>query len=107
MGKKTSNPPPPSRQLPSVEQHLQLLGLPVEDIITGITGVVDSVCFDVYGCVQATIRCKAREDGTIPESTWYDVKRLRLKGKKRVMDVPAFATIPVGQEIGAADKPIK
>jgi hypothetical protein len=38
-----------------MQKHLSLLGHRVKDRISGSTGVVDSICFDLYGCVQATI----------------------------------------------------
>lgn len=87
-----------------IERHLELLGMQAEDIVTGIKGVVDSICFDAYGCVQATIKQKANKDGKIPEGYWFDVKRLKVTGP-RVLDAPPHFTTPPGQEIGAADKP--
>lgn len=89
----------------SVDQHLEILGAHMKDIVTGLEGMVDSVAFDTYGCVQATLRGKAKKDGTIPASHWFDVKRLELTGKQRVMDVPAFVDMPIGTEAGPAEKP--
>jgi len=89
-----------------IEQHLQLLGTHMKDIVTGIEGMVDSISFDVYGCVQGCLRTVANKDGTLPESRWYDVKRLKPTSKKRLLDVPAFIEMPIGTEAGPADKPI-
>lgn len=88
----------------NIEQHLQLLGQNMIDIVTGIEGMVDSVCFDAYGCVQASLRPKVKDDGTLSDGKWFDVKRLKAKGK-RIMDAP-FVPKP-GHEIGAADKPAR
>ena len=87
------------------EQHCQILGLHMRDIVTGIEGMVDSVSFDTYGCVQATLRRKVLEDGKVPESMWFDVKRLQRTDTTRVMEVPVFPA--VGKEQGAADKPMR
>ena len=37
------------------EQHFKLLGMKVKDKVTGYSGVVTSLSFDLYGCVQAVI----------------------------------------------------
>ncbi len=87
-----------------IEEHLDLLGKRMKDVVTGVSGMVDSVSFDVYGCVQATLRAKMNRDGTIPEAHWFDVKRLKTAGD-RIMDAPPHFTTPPGEEIGAADKP--
>jgi hypothetical protein len=31
------------------ERHIELLGLKAKDRITGFSGVIDSVCFDLFG----------------------------------------------------------
>lgn len=87
-----------------VAKHLQILGLVMKDIVTGIEGMVDSVSFDTYGCVQASLRVKVKDDGTVPTGHWFDVKRLK-EVKKRLMDVPTFPAL--GQEQGAAEKPMR
>ncbi len=87
-----------------IETHLELLGTPMIDIVTGFSGMVDSVAFDAYGCVLATLASSVDEKGEVPESRWFDVKRLRSNGK-RIMDVPPHFTTPPGKEIGAATKP--
>lgn len=83
-------------------EHLKLLGSVMRDKVTGIKGMVDSVSFDAYGCVQASLRPPANKDGTLIDGRWFDVKRLENAGK-RIMDPPPF--LPPGKEIGPADKP--
>jgi len=85
-----------------VNEHLKLLGSVMRDKVTGITGMVDSISFDAYGCVQASLRPKALKDGTLTDGRWFDVKRLENAGK-RIMQPPPI--LPAGEEIGPADKP--
>jgi hypothetical protein len=87
------------------EEHCQILGLHMRDMVTDIEGMVDSVCFDAYGCVQATLRRKVNEKGIVPDPAWFDVKRLQRTDTTRVMPVPEFPA--VGKEQGAADKPMR
>jgi hypothetical protein len=77
----------------------------MRDMVTGVEGMVDSICFDAYGCVQATLRCKVKKSGEIPAAHWFDVKRLQTTDTTRVMPVPEFPA--VGLEAGAADKPMR
>jgi hypothetical protein len=88
-----------------MREHLALLGFKVRDRVTGFTGVVSSVSFDLYGCVQAVVTQEARvtpEKGQlIGDAHWFDVKRLEVRGDEPVMARPDFAQ----PEIGAADKP--
>jgi hypothetical protein len=87
-----------------MKQHFDLLGMHVRDQITGLDGVVESICFDLYGCVQASVRRNGLDkDGKLHESYWFDVKRLVVKSKTPVMEPPDFS-LP---EIGAADKPTR
>ena len=68
-----------------MNQHLKLLGWRVKDIITGIEGVVTSVDFNLYGCVQAIVQAAADEKGIIPDGRWFDVSRLAPIGERPVM----------------------
>lgn len=86
-----------------ISESLALLGCKAKDKISGFEGVVDGISFDLYGCVQATVRPGVDKDGKPKEAFWFDVKRLDIG--KRVMPQPAFAAVAYGQEIGPADKP--
>lgn len=89
-----------------VERHLDLLGMKVEDKVTGFSGVVTSVSFDLYGCIQAIINPGSDKDGKIMESHWFDVSRLVVKGDYPVMRRPNFQVGPVAEgDQGAAEKP--
>ena len=39
-----------------IKKHLDLLGLKVKDRVSDFEGVVISISFDLYGCVQADVR---------------------------------------------------
>jgi hypothetical protein len=89
-----------------VQKHLSLLGHRVRDRVTGLDGVVTSVCFDLYGCIQAVIHPGLGVDGKIAEQNWFDVNRLIVISTDPVMTQPNFVEGPVadGQQ-GAAAKP--
>jgi hypothetical protein len=87
-----------------VTAALAMLGERARDRVSGMEGMVDSVCFDAYGCVQASLAQRVGQDGKIPEGRWFDVKRLELIGQ-RVIDDPGFVSVAVGNENGPADKP--
>jgi hypothetical protein len=82
-----------------VKASLELLGLRGKDKVTGFDGVVGSVCFDAYGCVQVLITPPAKE-GKIGESYWFDVKRVEVDTKDRVLPAPAFMSMKQGDEPG-------
>lgn len=81
-----------------ISESLEFLGMPVVDRVTQLSGVVTSVTFDLYGCVQAYVYTTAK-DGKPSEGGWFDIKRLIVSGE-RVMDRPNFATMAFGTERG-------
>lgn len=82
---------------------LQTLGLRGVDKVTGFEGMVATVGFDAYGCVQLALTPTLDKEGKPRDGHWFDIKRVTLG--ERVMDIPAFASIMQGQEAGAAEKP--
>ena len=89
-------------------QHLALLGLKVADKVTGREGVVTSVCFDLYGCIQAAVDPGYKEDGSRHEVNWFDINRLRPLFSEPVMELPDFVSYGHPQaegKQGSADKP--
>lgn len=78
----------------NLNKHLDLLGMHVEDRVTGFKGVVSSVSFDLYGCIQATVNPGANADGNLRDSLWFDVSRLRVISKLPVMERPEFDWTP-------------
>jgi len=78
----------------NIQESINLLGLPVEDKVTGFKGVVVSVSFDLYGCVQAVIKPKVDKDNKAGDGQWYDVDRLNIISDEPVMNLPAFVKKP-------------
>jgi hypothetical protein len=88
-----------------IKLTIDLLGYRAKDKITGLEGVISSVCFDLYGCVQAAISPPAK-DGSIPDGRWFDVQRLEVSGD-RVMSPPDFDAkdiSPAKYDSGPAEK---
>ena len=74
-----------------VDKHLKLLGLKVKDKASDFKGVVTSICFDLYGCIQADVRPEALDkDGNMQNGIWLDINRLKVTSKKSVMERPDF-----------------
>jgi len=90
-----------------VNKQLALLGLKAEDKVTGFKGVIDSVCFDLYGCVQAALTPAVDSKGELKGGKWFDVTRLVIRDHEPVMDLPDFdkGYIAEGKK-GPADKPL-
>src|SRR5256885_6644880 len=59
-------------------KHLELLGYQVRDVVSGFTGVVTSISFDLYGCVQGLVTPPVieKEGKKSGDSGWFDTKRL-------------------------------
>lgn len=85
--------------------HIELLGKTAKDRVTGFQGVIATVSFDLYGCVQAAISPPVDKDGKLPDGRWFDVNRLEIVDEKRVMPVPEFAAKPAEHKHGPAEKP--
>ena len=90
-----------------VEDHLKLLGMKVEDKVTGATGIVTSISYDLYGCIQAIVDPMVGEDGKSGDVHWFDVFRLKVLSKKPVMETPDFQRgYPKEGRKGPAEKPV-
>lgn len=73
-----------------INKHLDLLGLRVRDRVTGLEGVVASVTFDLYGCIQAIVNPGLDKDGKQKDQSWFDVARLEVMSAAQVMPRPAY-----------------
>lgn len=71
-------------------QHFDMLGRSGEDLVTGFSGVVTTLSFDLYGCVQVVLTPKANADKGIREGQWLDVTRVKLHNGQPVMALPDF-----------------
>ena len=89
----------------NVVDHLDLLGKKAIDKVTGFSGVVVSVSFDLYGCVAALIHPGLDKDGGMREQQWFDVSRL-TPGAFPVMQPPDFFVGDIAEgKKGPAAKP--
>lgn len=91
-----------------LKKHLDMLGMRVEDRVSGFKGIVTSIGFDLYGCIQAVVNPGVDKDGKPAESHWFDVGRLTLMNNKPVMPRPEFEWSPqavAAGNKGAAEKP--
>jgi len=88
--------------------HIELLGFKAKDKITGFEGTIDSVCFDLYGCIQVSLKPPMDNDGKIPDGYWVDVTRIKITNKNRIVELPNFyeGYVAEGRK-GAADKPMR
>lgn len=84
-----------------MKKHLDILGYPVKDKVTGFKGVAVSVSFDLYGCVQVLINPGIDDAGKTKDQIWFDINRLEITSPKRVMEPVAFnfgLDVPPGPE---------
>ena len=51
-----------------MKQHMKLLGYRVKDVVTGLEGFAESICFDLYGCVQVLVKPSVTKEKTIGNS---------------------------------------
>jgi hypothetical protein len=91
-----------------INKHLDLLGSRVKDRVTGFSGVVTTVGFDLYGCIQGVVNPGVDKDGKPQDSQWFDVNRLIVLEDKKAMDPPRYDWSPAAVSAGGkgcAEKP--
>ena len=74
----------------NAEKHLSLLGLNVRDRVTKVEGIVTSISFDLYGCVQSLVHPGKDRDNKILDQLWFDVSRLEVLSTQPVMAQPNY-----------------
>lgn len=78
-------------------EAFNMLGTKVKDKITGFSGVVTSLNFDLFGCIQVFVTPKYNKESTNPHTGHYfDI--CRLECSSRIMDVPQFNKVPRSQD---------
>ncbi len=89
------------------EKHFEMLGKPGKDRVTGFSGIITSLSFDLYGCIQAVITPQADKKEGVKDGHWFDVTRIEVTGNKPVIPLPDFCQgyIAAGLK-GAAEKPL-
>lgn len=90
-----------------VQKAIDLLGRKATDRVSGMSGVITTIGFDLYGCLQAAITPPAKE-GKYESGNWFDLNRLEISDDPPVMANP-FARPDDGDalqhENGPAEKP--
>jgi len=76
-----------------VETALNFLGYKVEDKVTKQIGVVVSISFELYGCIQGLVVPEVDEKGARSDSRWYDIGRLVIISDEPVMAQPTFVMV--------------
>jgi len=90
----------------NIQKHLDMLGLDVEDRVTGFKGVVTSISFDLFGCIQAVVNPGTDKEGKVRDSHYFDVNRLEILSHTPVMRLPDFDLGPIAEgRHGPAEKP--
>jgi len=74
----------------AIKKHLGFIGCKVQDKVTGFKGVVTSISFDLYGCIQAVVTPPTNKEGAAQDGRWFDINRLILQSEKPVMEIPNF-----------------
>jgi len=92
----------------SIEQHFSKLGKRAKDVVTGAEGVIETISFDLYGCIQVILKPPVDKDGKIQDGRWCDISRIVIIDDEPVMPVPDFNSGgPVAEgKKGPADKPV-
>jgi hypothetical protein len=90
-----------------IDETLRLLGLKVKDRVTQFEGIVTSVGFDLYGCIQAVVTPEMTAPAKVEDSRWFDTSRLEILHAIPVMAVPQYGVVPKSTQVpGGFDKPI-
>jgi hypothetical protein len=90
-----------------VKKQIDLLGKRCEDKVTGLEGVITSISFDLYGCIQAIVHPGLDKDGKLEGTIWFDVARLTILSDKPVMEPPNFDYgIAAEGKKGPSEKPM-
>lgn len=62
----------------NIEKQIAKLGRAGTDKVTRFNGVVTSVSFDLYGCIQLLLNPGLDKDGKLQEQQWFDSNRIAL-----------------------------
>jgi hypothetical protein len=90
----------------NINEHLRLLGTRQRDVVTGLTGVVVSICFDINGCIMGALKPPIDKDGKLQAAEWIDLQRLKVSGEP-VCEPFNFIEPPRLAIAGTAEKPAK
>jgi hypothetical protein len=91
-----------------LEKSLEFLGYRATDLITDMEGVITSISFDLYGCVQGVLTVKQKVDSDKPIGLhWVHLGRLKITSKTPVIPPPNFFGVNESAKgnTGPANKP--
>lgn len=90
-----------------MNKAIELLGMYAHDKVTGFAGVLTTISYDLYGCIQYVITPITTKDGKMEDGHWFDASRLVLtKSRDRVMTAPDFTeNYVLDYPKGPAEKP--
>lgn len=71
-----------------IKNHFAYLGHKAKDKVTGFEGVVTTLSFDLYGCIQVVLTPSV--DNKDQDSKWFDIARLEVLSYEPVMEVPNY-----------------
>jgi len=88
-----------------MEKHLELLGYKAMDKVTKMEGIITSISFDLFGCIQVILTPAYNSNS---ESQWFDLRRVTVLDYTRVMEYPDFKQGYIAEGKKGADcyKPI-
>lgn len=88
-----------------IKKHLEMLGMECRDRVTGLEGVIVTISFDLYGCIQAIVH-PGLKDGALQDTIWFDIARLEIISEVPVMNRPnfEFGAVAEGKK-GPSEKP--
>ncbi len=87
-----------------IQKHLEILGHTVKDKVTGLEGVVTSLAFDLFGCIQVVITPDCKSSNS---ASWVDISRIQVLSDFHVMPIPDFSKGYIAEGLkGPAHKPI-
>jgi len=91
----------------AMKKHLKVLGMLGRDKVTGVVGVVTSISFDLFGCIQVVLQPQVGENGKCEDGRWFDIGRVGITNAEPVMPTPDFdqGSVAEGKK-GPAEKPM-
>lgn len=92
----------------AMKKHFDTLGRRAIDKVTRFEGIITSLSFDLYGCVQYALSPPIDKDGKYQDSgRWFDAHRLDVLMDDPVMTPPDFFQeykAPMSAPVGPAEK---
>lgn len=89
------------------EDVINLLGYKARDKITKQDGVISSVSFDLYGCVQVLLTpLKVKNGEDIKVHGWFDINRIEIIKNKKIMNFPEYNKYESIKDVGGPGEKI-